>query len=68
MRLRFWHKEPPRGPDAERAAKESGELLRAVKDQWPEVLRQAEWAREARKRNHLTDLFFDFRGGNHDAG
>lgn len=58
MRLRFWHKEPPRQPDAERAARESKELLTTVRQQWPEVLRHAAWAREARQKNHLTDLFF----------
>jgi hypothetical protein len=29
-----------------------------IEQQWPEVREAAQWAREARERNHLTDLFF----------
>lgn len=29
--------------------------------QWPEVIRLADWARETREQNHLTDLFLHGR-------
>lgn len=63
MRVRFWHEKPARQPEAEQAAKEAQELLKAARARWPLVRRQAEWARGASAHNHLTDLFFELRGG-----
>lgn len=47
----------------ERAAAENEHTRRRIEAQWPAVLEAATWARETRQANHLTEKFFDFRGG-----
>lgn len=63
MKIRLWHWYRERNRQAVDAGNDATLVHARVMAQWPEVIRHAEWARETRRRNHLTELFFDLRGG-----
>lgn len=63
MRLFYWRKNRHRGEVAKLAADESEKVHDRIVAQWPEVLALAKAAREQREMNHLSQLFFDLRGG-----
>lgn len=63
MKIRLWHWYKDRNKQADDLSANAEAVRQRVEAQWPEVRRHVKWARDARQRNHLTDLFFDLRGG-----
>lgn len=64
MKFCLWRHHRARKRLADEALSDAEVVQKRVAAQWPEVIRHVSWARETRQRNHLTDLFFDLRGGN----
>lgn len=48
---------------SEAAAQQSERIADQVEAQWPEVHERVRFAREQRRRNHLTELFMQRREG-----
>ena len=63
MKIRLWHWYKDRNKRADDAVDDADLVHERIMAQWPEVIRHTEWARNTRRANHLTELFFDFRGG-----
>lgn len=62
---------PPWGKSLQQAKAETADAerkLEEVRSQRDEVDELAQWARAARERNHLTDLFFSNRRPQHRGG
>lgn len=63
MKFKLWKRRHHERIDATEATQQAERQRQSVEAQWPEVLELASWARATRERNHLTELFFNLRGG-----